>query len=327
MKIDPTVGKYVFSALIVSSMALIFTNYYMKTTQKTDNIEFDLIQQYLVNKSSLAKSDKPILWIHNEYKLNDRNWLSFGSRNTNELNKPIIYLTIDTIIKKCDKSFNICLIDDNSFKNLIPGWNIDLDTVPEPNKKKYRLLAMLHLIYIYGGLHIPSSLLCFKNLESIFTKYTSPDTFVVSEGKPNSIISEHSCYFPSFNIFGGIKNNHNLLQLIKILENKIMKNLNSEMEFKGSLEKELLSFIDDNKCNIIPGKILGYYDNNNKPISIQMLMSDEEIKLSNNNIAINIPIDEIINSKNFDWFSKLTLDELPKVNNNIGYLLNKLYCN
>ena len=58
-----------------------------------------------------------------------------------------------------------------------------------------------------------------------------------------------------------------------------------------------------------------------------MLMSDEEIQLSKNNIAIYLPVDEIIQSKHYDWFSKLNLDELPKANNNIGYLLNKLYCN
>lgn len=327
MKIDPTIGKYVFSAFILSSAALIFTNYYMKANKKSDNIEFELIQQYLVNKSSLAKSEKPILWIHNDYQLNDRNWLSFGSRNTNELNKPILYLTIDTMIKKCDKSFNICLIDDNSFYNLIPGWDINLDAVPEPNKQKYRLLALLHLVYIYGGLHVPSSLLCFNNLINIFSDYVSEDTFVVSESIPTSIVSEQTSHFPNFNVFGALKNNNTLLKLINTLEHKVLRNLTDEMKFRGSLEKELLHLIDDKKCNVIPGKILGYYDKNNKPITLHMLMSDEEIELSKNNVAIYLPVNEIIQSKHYDWFSKLNLDELPKANNNIGYLLNKLYCN
>ena len=31
----------------------------------------------------------------------------------------------------CGNSFNICLIDDNSFKNILPDWNINLDIVKE----------------------------------------------------------------------------------------------------------------------------------------------------------------------------------------------------
>ena len=167
MNINPETGKIIFSALLVSSVIILYFNY--SHVEKTDDVEFNLIQQYLVNNSKIARSDKPVLWIHNDYKLNDRNWKSFGSRNTNELNKPIVYLTIDSMIKKCDKSFNICLIDDNSFNNLIPGWNIDLETIPEPNRKNYRQLGFLHLLYVYGGIHVPSSMLCFNNLIDIFT--------------------------------------------------------------------------------------------------------------------------------------------------------------
>ena len=204
MNINPETGKIIFSALLVSSVIILYFNY--SHVEKTDDVEFNLIQQYLVNNSKIARSDKPVLWIHNDYKLNDRNWKSFGSRNTNELNKPIVYLTIDSMIKKCDKSFNICLIDDNSFNNLIPGWNIDLETIPEPNRKNYRQLGFLHLLYVYGGIHVPSSMLCFNNLIDIFTDNVSNDNFFVTESLPTSVLSNQTQIFPTLKIIGSMKN-------------------------------------------------------------------------------------------------------------------------
>jgi len=55
-------------------------------------------------------------------------------------------------------------------------------------------------------------------------------------------------------------------------------------------------------------------------------MGDDVIDLDYRNVGIHIPIDDIIQRKHYDWFSKIDLDDLPKVNNNIGYLLSKIYC-
>ena len=79
---------------------------------------FDI--QYLLDDDTLGKSKKPILWIHVPYEYNSRNWLSFGSRSAFDLNQPYLYLTVKTIIKNCDESFKIVMIDDGSFEKLIP---------------------------------------------------------------------------------------------------------------------------------------------------------------------------------------------------------------
>jgi hypothetical protein len=325
MKISENVGKYIFSGLLISSLVVVYVNYASKK-ENPDEAEFKLIQRYLANNSSLARSDKPVLWIHNEYDLNDRNWLSFGSRNTNELNKPLVYLSIDSIIKKCDKSFNICLIDDNSFVNLIPGWNIDLETIPEPNRKHYRLLAILHLLYLYGGMHVPSTLLCFDDLIKIYDKYTSNDNFFVSECLPTSILSDRTQSFPSLKVKGSLKNNEYILKFIHDLEYHFIKSLTSESAFKGSVEKHLLEFSKEGNCNIVPGKVFGYFDNMNSPITVSELMTDSPITLNKNNIALDIPVDDIISSKYHNWMSKISIDEIPNANNNIGYLFHKIYC-
>jgi hypothetical protein len=76
---------------------------------------YEAIQEYLLDGDTLGKSKKPILWLHVPYEYNSRNWLSFGSRSSFDLNQPYLYLTVRSIIKQCQGSFTICIIDDTHF--------------------------------------------------------------------------------------------------------------------------------------------------------------------------------------------------------------------
>ncbi len=324
MKISEDTGKYIFSGLLVVSAILITFNF-TKTSAKEKDVEFELIKKYLVSNSSLARSDKPIIWLHNNYEINDRNWLSFGSRNSKELNKPIIYLTTNSIIKKCDKSFNICIIDDNSFANLIPGWTTDLDRVPEPSRKHYRFVGFLHLLYIYGGLLLPTSFLCFDDLINVFNDHSKNKMFV-TESVPKSILSESTNSFPTGDIIGTKKQNPSIGKLISLFEEQYMSSLTSESEFMGFIEKRLYEMIKNNECNLVSGNVFGYFDSKKGAIMISDLMSDVPIQLSKKNLGINIPVDEIMERKKYNWINKLNLDDIPNANNNIGYLLKKMYC-
>ena len=143
------VANYVILFVILISLGILYQKYLEKQSTIAAFDDYGEVKKYLLKDKSLDKSKKPILWIHNAYEKNDRNWLDFGARNSNELNKPVIYLTVQSIITKCDRSFRICLIDDNSFMNLIPGWNIDFDKISEPSKSYYREIAQLHLLHIY----------------------------------------------------------------------------------------------------------------------------------------------------------------------------------
>ena len=118
--------------------------------ENTDNSK--AIQNYLLDDVTLAKSKKPILWIHVPYEYNSRNWLSFGSRSSFDLNQPYLYLTVRSIIKQCDKSFTICIIDDKSFKRLIPDWNINMSSTSNPILSNIRTLGIMKLLFRYGGL-------------------------------------------------------------------------------------------------------------------------------------------------------------------------------
>ena len=86
--------------------------------------EDELIRKYLLNESPLYGYNRPKLWLHTKYEYNARKWKSFGSRSSTDLNQPYVHLTIKSIINHCSDDFNVCLIDDDSFSQLIPGWKI-----------------------------------------------------------------------------------------------------------------------------------------------------------------------------------------------------------
>ena len=62
--------------------------------------------------------------------MNSRDWLSFSSRNTEQLNQPILFL-VKTIIKH-NIPFYI-FDDDKSSNKLIPNFNLDLTKLSELN--------------------------------------------------------------------------------------------------------------------------------------------------------------------------------------------------
>ena len=106
------------------------------------NNEDELIRKYLLNDSPLYGYNRPKLWIHSSYEYNARKWKSFGSRTSTDLNQPYIHLTIQSIIHHCGDDFNICLIDDDSFSQLIPGWKTNVSELSEPSLTYFRELAI-----------------------------------------------------------------------------------------------------------------------------------------------------------------------------------------
>ena len=323
MKINTTIGKYVFLTLLLISIILYAYYYISNENKKTQELSYDKIKNYLINDSSLAKSTKPILWIHNEYKMNDRDWQSFGSRNSDELNKPLVYITVDSIIKNCDKSFKICLIDDNSFSNLIPGWVYDLDKISDPLRENYRFIAMLKLIHLYGGMYIPSSFLCMKDLDELYKSGTKNKSAFVSEQ-----LSKHGDVDIqlSHNIVGANKENPTITEMIETMEKLFLSDNTGELKFLNKISLYLDDIKSQEKLNVIEGQYLGLYDDNGDIITLDRMLSDNDnLDISEEAYGINVPLDDIYVSKKHQWFGKLEPDGIVNSSTFIGKKIKQMY--
>lgn len=316
-----------FSILIL--LIIIYIHSRIKNNEKTnrENEDYKIVKKYMFNKniSNNSNSKLPILWILLEHKPNARDWLSFGSRLTNNLNQPYLYNTIKSIINNCHKSFNIYVIDDNSIQTIIPEWNIDMKLLSEPIKCKMRELAKANILKKYGGMFIPPSFICYKDPIDIYYNMINNNKMFVGEFINNTLSSEYYQYLPSSKIIGSSKNNEFLNNYINFLENMISNDYTSESIFLGDVNNWLDENIKNGNINILKGELIGVKDINNNPVTIEQLFSNNYVEFNPKFYGVYIPNNEIIIRNNYNWFSKLSSEQSVKVENLLGTLL-KISC-
>jgi hypothetical protein len=288
----------------------------------TDNEEHDLIKKYILNDSPLYGYKKPKLWIHSKYEINSRNWNSFQSRNNTDLNQQYLEFTIKSIVNKCSKDFHVCLIDDKSFNKLIPGFDKKIYNMPEPLKSQYREIALLELIYLYGGLIVPNSLLCMKNLKDLYDsleKENKPFVFEKNNKYCNVKSGRKVEYVPDINMMGCVKNCPTIYSLMRILKLDLDKgHISSANDFIGKTSHILMNMINSNDIISVDGSLIGIKDENGKPIIIEDLFSsNKSIHFSNDLYAINLPSKEILERNKYNWLPALKEDDLLKSNINL----------
>jgi len=109
------------------------------------------------------ETSKPKLWIH----LSTDPSIPFP--NGTELTSPdfgattfdkvpgIEKLCAYSIIAHNSKHFNIILITDDDLPLLLPGWSTNMQALPEAAQQYTRDVAMLRVLYYYGGFLVPAT--------------------------------------------------------------------------------------------------------------------------------------------------------------------------
>ena len=313
-----------FKAGVAILALFVIRSYYDEYNKNEDILNNDrnnaIIHDYLLKDIPEDKLKKPILWIHIPYTKNSRFWDNFYSRNNEELNQPYMYLCIKSIIDKCGDSFHICIIDDNSFEKLLPNWNIDMTKFDEPIKGYIRNLGFLKLIYQYGGLFVPPSFVCYKNLIQLYNNNNSP---FFGELKNNSHISNISETFPSYKFMGSLKENNTIYDLIKMCEITIHNNTTDEINFDGTLNKLIYEKINTNRAFLIDGKLIGSKNSNNDTIYIENLFSEEVLTFHKDIVGVYLPSDELLIRNKFNWFTRLHVDDCIIGDLNISLIIKK----
>ena len=322
-EITKNLPKYLLTLSIIM-VATYFANNVKNSFQSND--EYELIKKYLLNDSPLYGFNKPKIWIHTKYEVNSRKWKSFYSRNSTDLNQPYIHLTIKTIINHCGNDFNICLIDDETFSKLIPSWDIDLTTIAEPMKSHIREIGMLELVYYYGGMIVPNSFICLKNMNDMYLDGISNDSAFICEKVCNSVnISKRKNklpFAPDTYFMGAPKNNATIKELIQYLKQRNQSpHFNMEIEFLGDTSEWCIDAVNKHKMNLIGGELIGIKSTNRKPILVDELMEEKFLDLNKNTYGIYIPEDDILKRHKFQWFAVMDGGQLLETNTIIAKYL------
>ena len=305
--------NYVLFFSVIAAFGVLYNRWEHKYLEKENNNMNLHIKKYLLNRKVISDYDlfsKPFIWIHVDNELNSRNWESFNSRSNREVNKPYIVYTIKSIIKKCDKTFNICLVDDNSFEKLIDGWSIDLSKIDVTMRNKVRTLAMCKLLHLYGGINVPPSFLCSRNLKDFYYKNVKTHGIFSCEKLDNTSYNTQTRFLPDYNFIGCKRSNATMLEFIRFLEISISNDYTSDSNFVDSYSKYLSNLVNDNNMTLVDGKLIGIKDSNNEVVTINRLFDTTYLEFVDKYYGIYIPDEEISKRTNYNWFLKINLKDL-----------------
>jgi len=325
--------KYNYSNLLISILILaaagyIYNKFKINIDANSQQEDLNVIKKYLLEDDidktidTLSSVKKPILWIHIDYIRNSRNWESFGSRNSDELNQDYLYLTIRTIINKCSDDFHIVIIDDDSFCKLLEHNCIDLNKVAYPIRDNLRSLNIMKLLYTYGGMYIENSFILFKSLVTIYDKVLDSNKMVTAQFKNNGANAYNVDYMPSIKFIGCIKECPTMKRLIKHMELLYGTNFTSSLEFEDAISKWLLKCGEQDELNIIDGRYIGTKDSNNTMINLEELMGSTFIDLHAKAYGLYVPSRELVRRSKYNWFCKLASKDVLEANTILSkYLL------
>lgn len=306
-----------FVALVLAS----YVGFYVRKSyqENEEEEEHKLIRKFLLNdaeNSSLQSQKKPKLWIHSQYEINARKWKSFYSRNSTDLNQPYLHLTIQSIVQHCSNSFHICLIDDESFSQLIPAWSISLSTVAEPIKHRLREYGMSTLLYMYGGMIVPNSFICFQDLLGLYQDGmgTQERPFVCEQVNRIDFLQRNQkrlLFSPSSYFMGCKSGDTTMAKYMEHWRTYVgLQHFQSQTEFLGESSSWLLQHIESGEMNLLDGTNVGVKTADRSKIVLENLMEEAPLDLVIGCYGIYVPADEVLKRKKYQWLAYLSEDEL-----------------
>ena len=325
MKLDTTT-KYVSFFIILFVLSYFYKKLKLDEDTNTSGYYYKMVNKYLLNKNSLGSNSKPLLWIHLHNddtiipEVNSRHWLSFKSRNTKDFNQPYQYLTIKSIIDKCSDDFSIHLIDDESFKKIIPNWCVNLKTIANPIRTHIRQLALANILNIYGGMFVPSSFICFKSLRPLYNANINENKMFVGEFPNNTASASYtsSSYLPSTKVMGCKANNDEMKEYIKFLEELNSTDFVAETDFLGKSNLWLDNMVNNDIINNINGFYLGTKKMCGSQVLVEELVGSANIDLHKDAIGLYVPWNELIDRTSFEWFVRMSPYQILESDTIIG---------
>lgn len=308
-------SKYIYKYL--GAIAVLgFASYYgnqIKQKMSNNDENDELIRKYLLNESPLYGMNRPKLWIHSKYEINARSWKDFQSRNSTDLNQPYLHQTIKTIINCCGNDFNICLIDDETFSKLIPDWDVNLATLSEPFRSNFREVGMLQLLYIYGGVVLPNSFICMKNVAPLYKEMLAQSKPFFAEEINHSTGSNGTAFVPGMQVMGAQKACPTIKELITVLKQRNKSNhFSNEAKFTGQTSQLLNAKVNAGKATILDGRMVGIKSKGGKRILLDDLMGEDFLDLDCGAYGIVVPADEVLSRSKHQWLAYLSTHELMK---------------
>jgi hypothetical protein len=234
-----------------------------------------------------------------------------------------MYLTVKSILAKCDESFHICLIDDNSFAMLLPNWRINTSILSNPILDNMRQLALAKILHTYGGFLVPPSFLCMKNLIDLYDRGTqNGNRMFVCETVDRNITSSELNFYPNLSFYGAPKECQTMRELCNFIQRTISYDYTADTKFLGTFDKWVMQRVENGRINMIDGSEIGTKTSDGNQIVLDDLMSNYYLNLYDGTYGILIPANEILNRRKYEWFARMSEKQVLKSDTILGnYIL------
>ena len=300
--------RTVLVVLISIASVLVYRHYQNNENTYDDDEHYRYAKDYFIGDDTIH-ARKPYLWVHAQGELNARNWESFGSRSSKQLNQPYLYLTIRSILDRCKESFNIFLIDDDSFRYLLPDWKVNLDLLPSPSKEHYRQFGLTSLLYHYGGITVPASTLVLKDLQSLFKNaLKEKDAFTVQTAVDR----------PDPKFMGSVRHGDTIHRMRNIEGIMLKKDVTSEADFHNTLSKWC-----SGNTEVVCGGYVGTKKTCGNAVDLSELLGNNPVALHSDLYAIYLPADEILKRPKYTWFSRMSVEQFLASDLNLLHYVKK----
>jgi len=213
---------------------------------------------------------------------------------------------VKSIINQCGDSFRICLIDDESFSKLLPNWKINMGGISSPVLDYMRQLGLTSLLNHYGGLLVPASFLCFRDLIDMYNTGTSNNKICICETIDRNITSTSYNWYPNLYFMGAQKGAPVLSELMDFMQRTISNDYTAQAEFLGDFNRWIQYRVKKHQVTIIDGKMIGTRTMEDEPIIVDDLLSNNYLDIYASAYGIYIPADEILKRTKYEWFARLS---------------------
>jgi len=283
---------------VVLSIASIYVyRYYQNAEHYYDRLTQQKYASEYVMGDAPWKHRAPYLWVHAQGEYNARDWASWGSRTSEQLNQPFLYVTMKSVLETCGESFNICLIDDAAFKRLLPDWNVDMALLPSPMKEHYRQFGVALLLSQYGGFYVPCSTLCRVDLAPIYKEAMGTmGCFAVETTQGGEVRPD-----PAF--LGCAKGNPTMKVFAEYIGHLLKRDYTAEKDFLGSLS----AWCRQNMA-VVDGRVVGAKRPDGGPVDIGDLLTQNDLAVDNSVVYLDAA--EILRRPKYAWFSRMSVEQL-----------------
>ena len=309
--------------IILMTVGIFYKKYEDKLNIETVERNDAAIREYLITDAD-ALSDivrtKPILWVPIHYEYNARNWESFGSRSSYDLNQPYVYLTVKSIIHHCKESFHICLVDDTSFARLMPQWKYAGARLANPVADHVRRLGVAKLLHIYGGMTVPPSFLCMRDLIEMYVNGTADSkNMFIAENRNRSVTFSTREYIADPQFMGAPPGNAEMGALAAYMEKLTETDKTAQADFTGEVSEWCAA---DQRIIKVDAALIGARDKSGRAVMVEDLLSNNYLNLTSHAYGIYIPAADVLSRTKYAWFARLSGRQVLESNTIVGkYLL------